>query len=82
MSRLEDVAVPKPYPCEFREGVVRFARNREAGVTLAQVGVGFGVHEITLSKWMRQADVEDGAKPGVPLRGHKERSARNRWNRS
>lgn len=29
--------MPKPYPREFREDVVRVARNREHGVTLAQV---------------------------------------------
>jgi len=57
--------VPKPYPREFREDVVRVARNRESGVTLAQVAADFGVHEMTLQKWLRQADVEDGAKPGV-----------------
>ncbi|RLV47058.1 IS3 family transposase, partial [Nocardioides mangrovicus] len=25
----------------------------------------FGIHEMTLSKWLRAADVEDGVKPGV-----------------
>ncbi|WP_390895455.1 transposase, partial [Micrococcus luteus] len=34
----------------------------------------FGTHEMTLSKWMRQADVEDGAKPGTT----KAESAENR----
>jgi hypothetical protein len=29
--------VPKPYPQEFRDDVVRVARNREDGVTLEQV---------------------------------------------
>jgi len=57
--------VPKPYPREFREDVVRVARNREHGVTLAQVARDFGIHEMTLTKWLRQADVEDGVKPGV-----------------
>ncbi|WP_199809443.1 helix-turn-helix domain-containing protein [Streptomyces sp. NRRL F-5065] len=31
------------------------ARNREKGVTLAQIAKDFGVHEMTLSKWLRQA---------------------------
>jgi transposase-like protein len=57
--------VPAPYPQEFRDDVVRVARNRENGVTLAQIAKDFGVHEMTLSKWMRQAAVEDGEKPGV-----------------
>jgi transposase len=57
--------VPKPYPGEFREDVVRVARSRPDGVTLEQIATDFGVHPMTLSKWLRKADVEDGVKPGV-----------------
>ena len=57
--------MPKPYPREFRDDVVRVARNRDAGVTVEQIAKDFGVHPMTLFKWLRQADVEDGAKPGV-----------------
>jgi len=64
-SGWKDVAVPKPYPREFREDVVRVARNRGSHVTLEQVAADFGIHAMTLSKWMRQADVEDGMKPGM-----------------
>lgn len=56
--------MPKPYPREFREDVVRVAGNRESGVTIAQVAKDFGIHEMTLHKWLRQADVEEGRKPG------------------
>ena len=59
------IVVPKPYPQQFRDDVVRVARAREAGVTLAQIAKDFGIHEMTLSKWMRQADIENGEKPGV-----------------
>ncbi len=34
----KDVAVPKPCPSEFRDDVVRVARNREPGVTIEQIG--------------------------------------------
>ena len=57
--------MPKPYPKEFREDVVRVARSREAGVTLAQVAKDFGIHEMTLNKWLRKADVDEGTKPGT-----------------
>ncbi len=57
--------MPKPYPKEFREDVVRVARGREPGVTLEQVAADFGVHAMTLYKWMRRAAVEDGVRPGV-----------------
>ena len=56
--------MPKPYPQEFRDDVVRVARAREAGVTLAQIAKDFGVPEMTLRKWIRQADIDDGNRPG------------------
>lgn len=72
--------MPKPYPCEFRQDVVRVARGRDAGVTLAQIAEDFGIHEMTLSKWMRRADVEDGVRSGptpaeaAEIRGLKRRN--------
>ncbi|MEU7766860.1 IS3 family transposase [Nocardia sp. NPDC049190] len=57
--------MPKPYPQEFRDDVVRVAHNREDGVTLEQVATDFGVHPVTLSKWIRRADVDDGNKPAT-----------------
>ena len=40
--------MPKPYPEEFREDVVRVARDREPGVTLEQIAADFGIHPMTL----------------------------------
>ena len=40
------------------------ARSREDGVTLAQIAKDFGVHEMTLHKWIRQAAIDDGNRPG------------------
>jgi transposase-like protein len=57
--------VPKPFPKEFREDVVRVARNREPGQSLKQIAADFGIAESCLRNWMRQADVEDGLKPGT-----------------
>jgi transposase len=57
--------VPKPYPREFRDDVVRVARRRDPGVTLEQIAADFGIHPMTLSKWIRQARVDDGAQAGV-----------------
>lgn len=56
--------MPRPFPKEFREDVVRVARDRGPGVTLEQIAADFGVHPVTLSKWIRQADIDDGARPG------------------
>ncbi|CQD20696.1 transposase [Mycobacteroides saopaulense] len=33
-------------------------------MTIEQIATDFGVHPMTLTKWMRQADVDEGAKPG------------------
>ena len=61
-------AAPYPYcaprgPCprEFRDDVVRVARYREDGVTIEQIAADFGIHPMTLSKWMRVADADEGA---------------------
>jgi len=57
--------MPKPYPQEFRDDVVRVARKRDADVTLEQIADDFGIQAMTLSKWLRQAAIDDGGKPGV-----------------
>jgi transposase len=57
--------VPKPYPKEFREDVVRVARSREPGQTLKQIAADFGISESCLTGWLKAADVEDGSKQGV-----------------
>lgn len=71
--------MPKPCPEEFRRDVVRVAGNRGPGVTVEQVAADFGVHPMTLWKWMRRADIDDGSKPGVTSRESTElRAARRR----
>jgi transposase-like protein len=57
--------VPKPYPREFRDDVVRVARSREPGVHLKQIAADFGISESCLNGWLKAADVEDGLKPGL-----------------
>ena len=73
--------MPKPYPSEFRDDVVRVARNREPGVTIEQIAKDFGFHPMTLQKWLRRADVDvdEGAKPGQSrVEGAELREARKR----
>lgn len=57
--------MPKPFPQEFRDDVVKVARSRPDGVTLERIAADFGIHPMTLSKWLRQAAIDDGARPGV-----------------
>ena len=56
--------MPKPYPKEFGEDVVAVARGHEPGVTIEQIAKDFGVHTMTLQKWLQRAAVDDGDRPG------------------
>ena len=55
--------MPKPYPQEFREDVVRVARSRQPGQQLKQIAADFGISESCLTNWLKAADVDDGAAP-------------------
>ncbi|QBJ96324.1 transposase [Rhodococcus sp. ABRD24] len=71
--------VPKPYPKEFRDDIVRVARGREPGQQLKQIAADFGISESCLASWMKAADVEDGIKPGTTASENAElREARKR----
>lgn len=55
--------VPRPYPMEFRRDVVAVARRGDAPIK--QVAADFGIAESCLRNWLRDADVEDGNRPGA-----------------
>jgi transposase len=57
--------MPRPYPKEFREDVIRVARNREPGVRIKDIAADLGISESCLTNWLTAADVEDGFKSGV-----------------
>ena len=57
------LTVPKPFPREFREDVVRVARSSDASV--AQVAKDFGISESCLHRWLALDDVDQGKRPGV-----------------
>ena len=57
--------MPKPYPEEFREDVVKVARRRPEGTTLEQIAKDFGIHPMTLSGWMKKSAIDAGDRPGV-----------------
>ena len=73
--------VPKPYPKEFRDDVVRVARNREPGQQLKQIAADFGIHEMTLNKWLRKADAAESGPAGVSAAQDSELRALKRRNR-
>ncbi len=57
--------MPKAFPREFRQDVIRVARQGEAPVS--QVAKDFGISGSCLHRWLQQADVEDGKRPGVTV---------------
>ncbi|MBF6166987.1 transposase [Streptomyces gardneri] len=55
--------MPKPYPEEFRRDVVAVARKGE--IPLTQIAKDFGISQSCVKNWVRQADIEDGHRPGA-----------------
>jgi transposase-like protein len=44
--------------------VIRVARGREPDVLLKDIAADFGISESCLANWLRQADRDDGIRPG------------------
>lgn len=71
--------MPRPYPREFRDDVVRVARQPD--VLVSEVARDFGISETCVRNWLRQADIDDGVKPGVSTSEASELSELKRRNR-
>ena len=56
--------MPKPYPKELRDDVVRVACNRGPGVRIKDVAADFGITQSCLTNWLARADRDGGVKPG------------------
>lgn len=55
--------MPRPHPPEFRQRAVELARLGDRPV--AQIAKELGISDSCLRGWVKQADVDDGAKPGL-----------------
>ena len=55
--------MPKKFPPEFKRDVVRVARRGD--LTRAEVAADFDISVESVSRWMRQADIDDGIKDGL-----------------
>lgn len=53
----------KRYPKEFRDDVVRLARRGD--LKFSQLAEDFGVSEASIYNWVKQADIDDGVRPGL-----------------
>lgn len=58
--------MPRPYPPEFRARAIALVR---AGKQAKQTAVELGIHPVTLSKWLRQDDIDNGPAPWQGLGG-------------
>jgi transposase len=67
--------VPRAYPAEFRTRAIALVR---AGKEQKQTAEELGIHPVTLSKWIRQDDIDRGLRPGVPTRESAELRAAKR----
>lgn len=47
--------MPRPYPAEFRARAIALVR---AGKPQKQTARDLGIHPITLSKWLKQDDID------------------------
>jgi transposase-like protein len=58
-----EVARPQPYPPEFREEAVRYAK--ESSRSLNAVARELGIARESLRKWIVQSDVDAGVREGL-----------------
>jgi transposase-like protein len=71
--------MPKALPKEFRDNAVAMARAGD--IPVAQLAKELGISESGLRRWMAQADVEEGARPGVTRSESAEVAALRRRNK-
>ena len=55
--------MPRAHPSEFRQRAVELARLR--GKSIAKIADDLGIAESCLRNWMKQADIDDGARTGL-----------------
>lgn len=71
--------MPRPHPPEFRQRAVELARLREKPV--AEIARDLGISDSCLRNWIAQADMNDGARPGLTTDERAELVALRRKNR-
>jgi transposase-like protein len=57
--------MPKAFPKEFKEDVLRVARNRGPDTSLEQIAKDFGISSSCLQRWIKQEAVDEGREVGV-----------------
>ena len=69
--------MPRAQLDEFRRHVVALARRHE--MPMSQIAKDFGISESCLFRWVKQAEIDEGTKPGLSTNEQAElREARKR----
>jgi len=71
--------MPQAYPAEFRQRAVELARQRSQPV--ARIAAELGIAQSCLRRWVKQADIDAGARPGLTTEEHQELVRLRRANR-
>jgi transposase len=71
--------MPRAYPKEFREDVIRVARQGDASIE--QVAKDFGIADSCLRGWLKKAEIEEGKRPGVTRQESEELRALKKRNK-
>lgn len=56
--------MPRPYPAEFRASAIALVR---AGKLQKETADDLGIHPVTLSKWVKQHDIDRLVGAGAPV---------------
>lgn len=62
------IGITKPYRKKSKDDVVRVAQQRDHRVTIADIAKDFGIHDGTLTTWLRQAGLDSGSALRSPRR--------------
>ena len=69
-----------PYPPEFRREAIEL--HRLSGKSIGKVAIDLGISDMTLRNWVKQAEVDHGARVGLTTEEREELRTLRRENRT
>ena len=71
--------MPQAYPAEFRQRAVQLAQ--QGAQPVARIAADLGIAQSCLRRWVKQADVDQGQRPGLTTEERQELVRLRRANR-